>query len=623
MPSNVPSSPVADKAPATAPTAPRAGAVRMFGRYQLLRLLGKSERTMAWQVAQPHSAGTHIVVLPRVQPVGTAVLERWAQAVHRGARLNHPKLAPALEIGVQDGWPYAVYEGSDVATLSDRLSPKGLPAAEMGALFVQAADGLAFAHEGGVVHHDIQPYLLLVDDQGQLRVAGLEVAAGNPVDGDPGGTGLEPLALRAQRDAAQRDVLALGIVLHHVLVGQPALDEADPGRVIARLPPLGRDIVRLPWSTAQPVPEPLRAIVNRATDRQERQRYRNARTLARALEGWLKIEAGGASGPLALLQDKLRAAGVLPSLPGASAQAARLALMDRESTNQLADVVLNDLALAFELLRAVNTAQVRGAQLSGSGPVLTVRRAIAMLGLEGVRRAALALRPWPGPLNESGAAELERLVQRVKRAGRVALALRPAGYDAEVVYLITLLQNLGRLVVQYHFADEAAQIRRLMQPAPSPRAGEPDDPGMGEEGAAFAVLGVDIEAIGAAVARYWGLDEGVLHMIRRLPVGAPVRHGDSDDDLLRLVASAANETADALVQPPPAVAAALQRVVQRYGRTLDFTLKDLQAALQERPVQPISAPTAPMPLAPEPEAPPRAAAAPGGLRAAAASRSAR
>ena len=69
---------------------------------------------------------------------------------------------------------------------------------------------------------------------------------------------------------------------------------------------------------------------------------------------------------------------------------------------------------------------------------------------------------------------MQRLIERCQRAGRVALALRPAGYDAEVVYLMTLLQSLGRLVVHYHFPDEAAQIRRLMQPAPSAREGEPE-----------------------------------------------------------------------------------------------------------------------------------------------------
>jgi non-specific serine/threonine protein kinase len=161
------------------------------------------------------------------------------------------------------------------------------------------------------------------------------------------------------------------------------------------------------------------------------------------------------------------------------------------------------------------------------------------------------------------------------------MALRPPGYDAEVVYLVTLLQNLGRLVVQYHFAEDAAQIQRLMQAAPSAREGEAEDPGMSEDAASFAVLGAAIEDVGAAVARQWGLEDGVLTMIRRLSAGAPVRHADEDDAALRIVASAANETVDVLGMPAAQVATGLHHVVQRYGRALNLTLKDLQTAIQE------------------------------------------
>ena len=566
----------------TTPSAPTA--LRRFGRFQLLRLLGKSERVMAWLVTDPRNGQELMLVLPRQSPASAGALELWLQAVRKAARLNHPNLAPAVEIGVHERWPFVAYDPIDGATLRDRLPAKGLPAAEAAQLLVQALQGLAYSHEAGAAHHDLQTFLMLVGDTGQLRLTGLEVAGADMWRDGSGGSPTPALAgpggVRAQQDAAQRDVLALGVLAHELVTGRPAFDEPDTGRVVQRLPPQGRDILRLAWDTPQPVPEPLRAIVNRTTDRQARQRYRNARTLQRALEGWLKADASSEGGPLALLLDRLRTAGVLPSSPGAAERAARLARMEGQRTNELAEVVLQDVAMAFELLRAVNTAQVRGAQLSGSGPVLTVRRAIAMLGLDGVRRAALALRPWPGPLAEVAAAELERLLDRVKRAGRVAVALRPAGYDAEVVYLVTLLQNLGRLVVQYHLADEAQQIRRLMLPAAAARPGEPEEPGMTEEGASFAVLGVDTEAIGAAVARHWGLDDSVLHMVRRLAVATPVRAVESDDDLLRAIASCGNEVVDATTLPAPQVAAALQRVLQRYGRMLDLTLRDLQAALQ-------------------------------------------
>ncbi len=516
-----------------------------------------------------------MLVLPRVQPASDEALQQWRITLRQASRLVHPELAPVAEVGVQDGWPYAAYELHDAVPLTDRLTRQGLAGPEAARIVVDTLRGLAYAHEAGMAHHDLQPHLLLVTGDGALRVAGLAVATQM--------TAQTETPLDQQRNAAERDVLAAGVLLHGLIAGQPALDEPDIGQVMARLPPQGREIVRLPWTLLQPVADPLRAIVNRATDRQERQRYRNARTLLRALEGWLQTADSEGGGPLALLADKLRAAGVLPASPGAAERAARLALMEGQRTNELAEVVLEDLALSFDLLRLVNSAQVRGVQVSGAGPVLTVRRAIAMLGLEGVRRAALALRPWPGPLGEAGAQALHAQMQRAKRAARMAMALRPAGYDGEVVYLIALMQNLGRLVVQYHFPEEVQQIRRLMQTGPPPRAGEPDEPGMSEEGASFAVLGADVEAIGAAVARLWGLGDEVLGMIRRHAQATSVHLPDGDDDLLRASASCANEALDALDLPPQRIGATLQRVVQRYGRTLNIGLRDLQAALSETP----------------------------------------
>lgn len=556
----------------------------MFGRFQLLQLLGKSERSMAWRVSDGRHGQELALVLPRQQPVDADALERWSAGARKASRLNHPHLAAAVDHGVVDGWPYVAYDPRDTPTLAERLNHKGLPGAEVAAWAVQGLEALAFAHEAGLAHHDIQPFLVLLNEQGQLRLMGLEVALDAAQAGTSrGSAAVEAGALAAQRQAAQADVLAFGLLIHHALAGAPALDQPDIGRAMAELPPTGREIVRLPWTTAHPVPDALRAIVNRATDRQERQRYRNARTLAHALQGWIKTDATAGGGPLALLLDRLHSVGLLPASPGAAERAARMALMERERTNELAEVVLQDLAMSFELLRMVNTAQVRSGQVAGTGPVLTMRRAIAMLGLDGVRRAALSLRPWPGPLTAAHLPAFERAVEHVKRAGRVARALRPAGYDGEVVFMVTLLQNLGRLAVEYHFPDEAQQIRRLMQSAPSPREGEPDEPGMSEEGAAFAVLGTDIESLGTAVARHWGLDASVLHMLRRHPLEATVRAADNDDDVLRAVASCANETVDASTLPAQHQAHAMQRVAGRYGRLLGISLRDLQASLDMRP----------------------------------------
>jgi non-specific serine/threonine protein kinase len=559
--------------PATANSA-RPQAVRHFGRFQLLRLLAKSDRTMMWAVSDPRNQQDLVLAMPRQKPADAPALTLWQQAARKSARIDHPGLAHAVEVGEVEGWPYVTYDPGSSSTMGELTGSKGMSAAELVPRALQALQGLAFAHEAGVAHGDLQTSMLLVSESGACRLLGLGVAlAAQDPRLPPSGS------LQLHRLTAERDVLAFGLVMHQLLSGQPALEEPDVGRVIGRMPPLGREPVRLPWSMPHPVPEALRAIINRATDRQERQRYRNARTLVHALEGWLSSEGGGA-GPLAQLQDRIRAAGVLPAVPGGASRAARLAMMERERTIELAEIVLQDTALTFELLRTVNSSQVRGVLGSGSGPVLTIRRTIAMIGLDGVRQAALSLRAWPGPLDDSQAAELERLFDRVRRAGRIAQWLRPAGYDAEVVYLLALLQNLGRLIVQYHFPDESAQIRRLMQPEPATKAGEPDEPGMSEQAASYAVLGIDLEAIAAGVARQWGLDDAVMHMIRRPAPGAPVRSADTDDEVLRLSAACANEVVDAQALPPAQMLAALQRVAQRYARVLGVTLREVQLAAQ-------------------------------------------
>lgn len=567
---------------------------RAFGRFELRRLLGKSAAAMVWLAFDPRAGRELMLTLPRVQPVNATALEAWQRDARTATRLDHPNIAPAAEIGVQDHWPFIAVDRSLGVTLDEWLAahPGHPAAADTVAWIGDALQGLAFAHDAGVAHHDLQRHSLIVDERGKLRVMGLGVAADAARAAAAGANkpanervnertmALDPSELRAQRAAAARDVLAAGLLLHGLLAGQPALEQADTALVIARIAPQGRELVRLPWAMPLPVPEALRAIVNRCTSSQERLRYQNARTLLGALAGWLESQADNGGGPVALLLDRLRTVGHLPALPGLAARVARVTSIESQRTDEIADQVLEDMALSFELLRTLNSAQVQGTQVQGNGPVLTLRRIISLIGVNGVRFASNTLRPWPGPLSAVQAQALQLALERVCLAGHVAQALRPKGYDAQVVYLITLLQNLGRMMLRYHFADEAEQIAQLMRPAPASEL-QAEQPGLGEEAAAFAVLGVDVEALGTAVARYWGLGEDVQHMVRRLPPDATVRKPDSDAEVLRLTASAANEAVDALAGNTPAkVAAAIGQVAHRYARALGITTRDVNDALQ-------------------------------------------
>jgi eukaryotic-like serine/threonine-protein kinase len=561
---------------------------RAFGRFELRQLLGKSAGTMAWLAFDPRDGSEVMLTLPRVQPVDATALELWLRDARLAARLNHPNLAQVAEVGVQDHWPFVAVDRQQGVTLNEWLAnhPNPKPTEVVGWV-CDLLRGLAFAHEAGLAHRDPQLHNVLINERGGVSLMALACVDKAAPEAAPRGApernmAMDPGELRAQRAAAARDLLACGVLLQHLLTGQPVLEQPDTALVIARMAPLGRELVRLPWSTPLPIPEALRAIANRCTSGQERLRYRNGRTLLGALTGWLEAQAEDGGGPVALLLDRLRTVGHLPALPGLAARVARVTNVESQRTDEIADQVLGDMALSFELLRTLNSAQVQGTQVQGNGPVLTLRRIISLIGINGVRLAANTLRTWPGPLNEAHAAALQATLDGVRLAAHTAQALRPAGYDAQVVYLITALQNLGRLMLRYHFADEAAQIQQLVTPTPADReAGTPEQPGLSQEAAAYAVLGVDIESLGAAVARHWGLGDDVMQIVRRLPSDATVRKPDTDGAVLRLTASAANDAVDAISHHTgPRAAAALGQVAQRYGRALGIGTRDLTDALQ-------------------------------------------
>lgn len=581
--------PAAAHASATASPTP----ARAFGRFELRRLLGKSDATMAWLAFDSRSGAEVMLTMPRVAPTGAPAIAAWLAAVRRAARLDHPSLARVLECGVHEQWPFVAVDRRAGVTLDEWLAEHPRPPIDDTAIWMESVlRGLAFAHDAGNAHLDPQFHNILVNDRGQAYMMALgaaqdahpapAAAIGRTRDNDRA-MPLDPSALRAQRAAAERDVLACGVILHRLLAGELALGTADTGRVIDRMAPRGREFVRLPWTTPQPVPEALRAIVNRSTAGQERLRYRNARTFLGALNGWREAVSEDDGGPVALLLDRLRTVGHLPALPGLAGRVQRVTAIESQRTDEIAALLLPDLALSLELLRTLNTAQVQGTQISGNGPVLTLRRVVALIGVNGVRLAANTLRAWPGPLDENGAKALLAAIDRVRLAGHTAQALRPAGYDGEVVYLVAAMQSLGRLMLRYHFADEAEQVQQLMQPAPASGQGDGhDQPGLDEAAAGFAVLGVDVESFGSAVARHWGLGDEVLHMIRRLPVDVPVRKPDGDADLLRLVASAANEAVDIVSHlPAQKIAAALGLVAQRYARVLRINTRSLVDAMHE------------------------------------------
>jgi len=549
------------------PASPPAAPARRLGPFVLKALLGKSERCMLWHVLDERVQAERLVLMPRAKPADASA---WLTAVRAATRLEHPALAPVEDLGVADGYAYLAYDRALGLTLDERLARHRVPSpAEAATWAAAAAQGLALVHEAGHTLGDLQPFQWVLAADGKAVLLGLGFAGQLP--------GADAAARQRQREQAADEVLCLGLLFNRLVGGAAPLETTDPQEVVRRLPPQGNDFVRLGFDAAHPVPEALRAICNRGTATQPSQRYPSARALVRALEAWVDHLRHPEGGTVGQLVDRLQRFGGLPVTRPEAVRSVQAGGLEQQHSGALAALVLQDLALSFELLRRVNQARAREGR-AADGVVLSIQRAVAMLGLVEVASAATALRPWPGVLPPERVLNLRLALARAHKAADVARLLAPAGYEPEIVRLVTYTQNLGRLMLQYHLPDEADQVERLMQPPPATEA-HPNPAGMTEQQAAFAVLGCDLDALTHATLRQWGLAEGLQKMATRPDADSPVHHAGSDPETLRLTAALATELVDALALPTQRRRQSIEHATRRYARALGLSARDIQMAL--------------------------------------------
>lgn len=553
---------------------------RPWGRFELRGLFGRSDQSMAWLAYDPRRGSEVMLLLPRVQPRDAQALSQWRSRASAATHLSHPGLLAASEVGVENGWPFVVIDRSVGVTLGEWLmSRPTLPHGQCVDLMCEVLQGLACAHEAGFTHGDIEPYSILIDAQGRARLSGLVVASAPPLAAKAEvRKPLDDHFLQTKRTVAQRDVLNAGLLFHRLLVGQMPMGQADFSTVIAQMAPEGREFVRVSRGAVPNLPEALRAIVNRSTSSKETQRYSAATNFLAALGGWRASQNNASGGPLALLMERLAASGHLPVAPHTVRAMEKVLAWDTPRNNEISERIVQDVSLSLEMLRQVNRGRVQDG--AGHSAVITVRRAVAMLGTSGVRRSLQALPEWPGNLAEPAAAALMEDMNRARLGGGVAQVLAPAGFDPEVLHLVTLMQSLGRMLVQRHFPNEAQHIRELMQPEPSCGVSGAFTPGLTEEAASFGVLGINSESLALAVVASWGLGDDMLRLMRRIPANRAVHAPSSEIEWFRIAASAANEVVEALTMSAQNPAAQLAQVVQRYDKTLGFSAQEAHEAVK-------------------------------------------
>ena len=211
---------------------------------------------------------------------------RTHQTFHSGSGAHAGRLSDSYELSATtDALP-----GQTDPVSGSRRSTYWHSVAHIGA---QAAAGLEYAHQQGVLHRDIKPANLLLDLHGNVWITdfGLAKSAGQEnltATGDVVGTlrYLAPEAYSGQHDA-RSEVCALGLALYELLALQPAYDETDRQHLIRQV------------TTAEPrrldrlnraIPRDLVTVIHKAIERSPARRYQSAAELADDLERFLRDE---------------------------------------------------------------------------------------------------------------------------------------------------------------------------------------------------------------------------------------------------------------------------------------------------------------------------------------------
>jgi eukaryotic-like serine/threonine-protein kinase len=163
---------------------------------------------------------------------------------------------------------------------------------------------------------------------------------------------------------------------------------------------------------------------------------------------------------------------------------------------------------------------------------------------------------------------------RALMAGTLAGELSPVAREGEEAFLGAMFQNLGRLLTEYYFAEEAQQIRQQTAATPAGPAAAAV-----REAAALRVLGIGLEDLGVGVARSWGLPDSLQRAMRPPEGDVPLRQLDHGPERQRWLGRGANQITDLMLTfEGDELDQRLERVAESYGPALGLAPGKIVAA---------------------------------------------
>jgi serine/threonine-protein kinase len=261
---------------------------RRLGRYELLEVLGHGAMGVVYKANDAFLDRTVAVKTYRQDIAITEdIRRRFEREVRTSSKLNHPNIVVVYDGGLEQDIPYLAMEFIEGPTLAAELTRRGrLPTDEALAMMEGIADGLAYAHDRGVVHRDLKPANILlaggrhpkIADFGVARLMSSQTAATTTLVGTP--SYMAPEQIEGKAVDARCDVFALAILAYELLTGRKPFAGEGLATVLFQI----MNVDPEPPSHVDPnLPKALDEVLARALAKDPTQRTRDVATFASEL----------------------------------------------------------------------------------------------------------------------------------------------------------------------------------------------------------------------------------------------------------------------------------------------------------------------------------------------------
>ena len=284
------------------------------GRYRLLQRIGSGGMADVWLADDPHlQRRVALKILHRRFAQDREFVERFRREAEAAASLSHPNIVAVFDRGDVEGTYYIAMQLLEGRSLKE-LIDQGLTPEQSVGLIRQVLEAAGFAHRHGVVHRDLKPQNVIVDDEGKATVTDFGIARAGASEitqaGSVMGTPhyLSPEQAQGQAVTAVSDLYSIGVILYEALAGRVPF-EADSAIAIAM-----KQVSHTPQrpSSINPAVSPaLDAVVMRALEKDPGQRFQSADAFIAALDSALRNPGaeGGGTAAFAPLPPPVAAAG--------------------------------------------------------------------------------------------------------------------------------------------------------------------------------------------------------------------------------------------------------------------------------------------------------------------------